>query len=239
MDIVISGYGRMGKAVEETAIKRGHTIHCIMNSREDWKKNQEKLNTADMVIDFSGPGCVADNISRSHSMNLPVVTGTTAWDETRMQIIDLVKKSGNTLFFAPNFSIGVNLLFELNRRLSELMSSHPQYKVKIDETHHIHKLDAPSGTAIALANDIINKHADYSKWAEDAAGENEIPVISKREGEIIGDHKVSWQSEVDNISIEHHAKSRHGFALGAVIAAEWVKGKKGYFEMTDMLFSPG
>ncbi|MFW6019994.1 MAG: 4-hydroxy-tetrahydrodipicolinate reductase [Bacteroidales bacterium] len=238
MKIAIIGYGRMGKTVENIALQRGHSTPCIIDKQEDWQTRQEELKNCDVAIDFSMADVVVQNIERCHNMNIPVVTGTTGWDEQRLKMIEPVKNSGHTLFYAPNFSIGVNLLFELNRRLSQLIQGHTQYSGKIDETHHIHKVDAPSGTAITLANDIIKNHKAYSRWTKEQSQNNsDLPVHSQRIDEVIGDHKVTWDSDVDTLSIEHHAKNRNGFGLGAIIAAEWVKDKKGYYEMTDMLFA--
>lgn len=238
MKIAIIGYGRMGKKVEEIASSRGHQIHCIIDNEQDWNTHKQEIKRCDVAIEFSIAETVMDNIRRCHEAGLAVITGTTGWDKARIQMIEDIRKDGNTLFFAPNFSIGVNLLFEINRKLAQLIEPHTQYKASISETHHIHKLDAPSGTAIALADDIISRNKTVEKWVKDAANDRtELAVASKREGEVIGDHQVTWDSDVDTISIKHHAKNRNGFALGAVIAAEWVHDKKGYFEMPDMLFN--
>jgi 4-hydroxy-tetrahydrodipicolinate reductase len=238
MKIAIIGYGRMGKKVEEIASNRNHHIHCIIDSEQDWSTKKQKLGQCDVAIEFSIAETVVENIRRCHEAGLAVVTGTTGWDKARIRMIEDMQQHENTLFFAPNFSIGVNLLFEINRQLAQLIEPHTQYKASISETHHIHKLDAPSGTAIALADDIISRNKTIEKWVKDAASDRtELAVASKREGEVIGDHQVTWDSDVDTISIKHHAKNRNGFALGAVIAAEWVHDKKGYFEMPDMLFN--
>lgn len=237
MKIAIIGYGRMGKKVEEIALSRNHQIHCIIDNEQDWTAKKEKLKECDAAIEFSLADTVEHNIERCHEAGVAIVTGTTGWDEKRLKMIEPIRQSGKTLFFAPNFSIGVNLLFEINRNLAELIAPHTQYKASISEKHHIHKLDAPSGTAIALANDIICRNAGIEKWVKQSAkSSDELAMVSKREGEIIGDHRVTWDSDVDTISIEHHAKNRNGFSQGAVIAAEWVHDKKGYFEMSDMLF---
>lgn len=237
MKIAITGYGRMGKKVEEVARKRGHTIACTIDNENDWNENEDLLRSCDVVIDFSLPEVVVSNIIRCHAINLPVVTGTTGWESERKEIIKQLDENGKTLFFAPNFSIGVNLLFELNRSLTSLIAPHEQYEAQIEETHHIHKKDAPSGTAIALANDIINKHQKYEAWVnKDDNNNSQLPIISARKGEVTGDHTITWDSDVDQLTISHHAKNRNGFALGAVIAAEWVQNKTGYFEMRDMLF---
>ncbi|MFO8054102.1 MAG: 4-hydroxy-tetrahydrodipicolinate reductase [Bacteroidales bacterium] len=237
MNIAIIGYGRMGKEIEKAAIQRGHSICCIIDNEQDWQDQTQKLKKADIAIEFSIPEAVLSNIERCHHFDLPVITGTTGWDKERIQIIEAVKANQKTLFFAPNFSIGVNLFFELNRRFTGLISGHEQYSGSISETHHIHKQDAPSGTAIALANDIIGKHAKYREWAKEKQQHDfQLPVKSSRENEIIGDHHVSWESPMDTIRLSHHAKNRSGFAIGAVIAGEWVKEKTGYYEMADMLF---
>ncbi|MCF8331015.1 MAG: 4-hydroxy-tetrahydrodipicolinate reductase [Bacteroidales bacterium] len=237
MKIAITGYGRMGKKIEEVAQTRGHNIACIIDNENDWNEKEDILTGCDIVIDFSLPEVVVSNIIRCHTLNLPVVTGTTGWETKREEIIKQIKENGKTLFFAPNFSIGVNILFELNRKLTELINPHKQYRAKIEETHHIHKKDAPSGTAITLAKDLINRHHKYESWVKKENNiDSQLTVISERKEEVTGDHTITWDSDVDLLTISHHAKNRNGFALGAVIAAEWVKDKKGYFEMRDMLF---
>lgn len=237
MNIAIIGYGRMGKEVKAVAERRQHHIGCIIDNENDWQAEWENLQKADVAIDFTYPESAPKNVHRCFELRLPVVTGTTGWDDARKKIRDTIEETGNTLFFAPNFSIGVNLLFELNRRLSALISPYDQYQPAISETHHIHKKDAPSGTAVNLAEDIINAHRNWTSWAKEKSTKpGEIPVRSKREGEVIGEHTITWESEVDDLQLHHHAKNRSGFALGAVVAAEWVKDKKGYFEMQDMLF---
>ncbi|MFO8088108.1 MAG: 4-hydroxy-tetrahydrodipicolinate reductase [Bacteroidales bacterium] len=237
MKIALSGYGRMGKRVEAIALQRGHKITCILNQPDDWQKRQQELAKSDVVIDFSDANSIEDNIKHAHALNIPFVTGTTGWDKKRKLMIANIKSTGNTLFFAPNFSIGVNLLFELNRQLASLTTQHQQYKARINETHHIHKLDAPSGTAIALAEDITKRNEKYTGWSQkDAEAKDTVLIHAERSGEVIGTHSVEWESDIDLIRLEHKAKNRNGFAIGAVVAAEWVKDKKGYFEMADMLF---
>lgn len=236
MNIVISGYGKMGKQVEKAALERRHKISAIIDTEEDWQKHSHALSEAAVIIDFSMPSVVVENIKRAFAMQLPIVTGTTAWDKERSNIIRQCREEGQTLFFAPNFSIGVNIFFEVNKYVAGLMSSLQQYDVHIEETHHIEKIDKPSGTAVRMAEDILKFHNHKEKWVNFAAAhKNELAVLSKREGGIIGNHKVIYNSAVDTLTLEHDAKDRKGFAMGAVLAAEWALGKKGYFEMKDML----
>lgn len=238
MNIAIIGHGRMGKEVKEMAKKRGHHICCIIDTEAEWEKNQKQLKTAEVAIDFTYAEAVEKNINRCFEFGIPVVTGTTGWDKTRKKMKNCLTEKKHTLFFAPNFSIGVNLLFEMNRKLSNLIRSYEQYSPEISETHHIHKKDAPSGTAVNLAEDILARHDGFREWVkENKTTKDQLPVKSIREDEVIGEHTVTWDSEVDTLQLHHHAKNRSGFALGAVVAAEWVKDKKGYFEMPDMLFA--
>jgi len=236
MNIVISGYGRMGKLVETVAKNRKHNITCILDNANDWSAKEKLIKQSDVIIDFSLPHTVVGNIKRAFEMNVPIVTGTTGWEKERKALIELCRQNNGTLFFAPNFSIGVNIFFEINKKLAALMNDFSDYNVSIEETHHTKKLDAPSGTAVHLADDIIEKLARKEKWVNFATADREkLAVFSQREGNIIGTHKVIYTSEIDTISIEHNAKDRAGFASGAVRAAEWCYNKTGYFEMKDML----
>ena len=238
MNIIISGYGKMGQTVEEQAHKRGHKIVAAIDNEKDWQNKQDLLREGDVLIDFSLPSVAVANIYKAFEQRLPVVTGTTAWYDRLEEISDYCNKNGHSLFYAPNFSIGVNIFFEINRRLAELMNEQEQYQGQVEETHHIHKKDAPSGTAAKIANDMTENIKRYSRWEKaQPSKENTVPVISHREDEIPGTHEVRYESAVDKITIRHDAKSREGFALGAIMAAEYLQDKKGVFTMKNLLFS--
>ncbi|MBW6489579.1 MAG: 4-hydroxy-tetrahydrodipicolinate reductase [Lentimicrobium sp.] len=237
LKIALSGYGRMGKEVEKAALARGHSIILKADNIYDWENTGELLPQCDVVIDFSMPASAPDVVKMCFKHAIPVVSGTTGWNRELEPLRQLCIDERKTFFYAPNFSIGVNIFFEINSKLSELLSNHKDYYPHIHEIHHIKKIDAPSGTAIALANDINVHHSVYqSGWTDQPGAENEkVLITSERTGEIPGTHIVEWASATDNIEIRHTAHSRQGFATGAVIAAEWVIGKKGYFGMRDML----
>ena len=236
MNIVISGYGRMGKEVEAIALKRGHQIICKIDQLGDWAEFDPLFSQADVVIDFSQPEVVVDNLKRCFKAGIPIVTGTTGWDKQLEEVVQECNSQKGTLFFAPNFSIGVNIFFRANQQLAKLMAGVEGYSVQIEETHHIHKLDAPSGTAIKIADGIIEKNSHYQKWVKEVANSFlELPILSKREGEVTGMHEVIYDSKVDTLTLKHEAKNRGGFALGAVLAAEFVQGKVGVFTMDDLL----
>jgi len=229
MKIGIIGYGKMGKAIEKVAIDRGHLIifktnNCDLNLIKD----------VDVTIEFSTPESAFTNIKNCIDSNVPVVSGTTGWLEDLDDIKKLCDKKNGSFLYASNFSLGANLFFELNKKLAHLMSDKNQYKTSIDETHHIHKLDRPSGTAITLADDIIS-NSRYKNWELDSNSKDKININSSREKEVNGVHKVVYSSENDIISIKHEALNRNGFALGAVISAEWLVNKKGCFSISDML----
>lgn len=236
MKLALIGYGKLGKEVEKAALGRGHTIHCIIDSEEDWKKKPDGIKNCDVAIEFTTPDSVLLNLSRCFDIGIPVVTGTTGWHGHLQGVTGECEKKGGTLFYASNFSIGANLFFDVNRRLAALMNHQPGFDVHITETHHIYKLDKPSGTAVSLANDIIANVQRKESWKE---GEDiqygQIGITSVREGEITGIHEVSWESEMDSITIRHQAKNRRGFAMGAIVAAEFINGKKGIFRMSDLL----
>ena len=236
MKIAISGYGKMGKEIEKTALERNHQISAIIDTNEDWLKFRSEISISDVVIDFSQPDVAVQNILRCFEAEIPIVTGTTGWDNQKEEISKICTRQGKTLFTASNFSIGVNIFFEVNKKLAELMGKQSSYNVTMKEIHHIHKLDKPSGTAIHLADDIISSNPKLKGWTidENSPGEK-LHIQSLRAGEVPGTHVVKYTSEVDRISIMHEAKSRKGFALGAVLAAEWTIGKTGVFGMRDML----
>lgn len=230
MKIALLGYGRMGKAIEKIAIERGHSIVYKL----DKKLNEGTLSSADVAINFSTPETAVTLIKKAMEKQIPVVCGTTGWLEHYTNIENFCQKQKTAFLYASNFSIGVNVFFKLNEILAKTMQQHKEYQTKIDETHHIHKLDAPSGTAITLAEGIL-KNSDYTSWSLQANDKNTLPIAAKREGEVPGLHTVTYESESDSIQITHNANNRKGFALGAVIASEWIAGKQGVFTMTDVL----
>ena len=229
MKIGIIGYGKMGKAVEKIAVQRGHSISFKTNNC-----NLNLIKDVDVTIEFSTPESAFTNIKKCLDSNVPVVTGTTGWLDDLEDIKKLCDKKNGSFLYASNFSLGANLFFELNKKLAHLMSDKNEYKTSIDETHHIHKVDKPSGTAITLADDIIS-NSRYKNWKLDSNSKDIININSNREKEINGVHKVVYSSENDIISIKHEALNRNGFALGAVISAEWLVNKKGCFSISDML----
>lgn len=230
MKIALLGYGKMGKVIERIALERGHEIVLRKDSHDTF----EGLENADVAIDFSIPDAAVGNISACLNKNLPVISGTTGWLEHYHDVAGLCEERQGAFIYASNFSLGVNIFFELNACLAKMMGNLKQYKVSMEEVHHIQKLDAPSGTAITLAKDII-AHTDYSSWAIGNPKEDEIFINAKREENVPGTHTVLYDSDVDSIEIKHTAHSREGFALGAVVAAEWLIGKKGIFTMKDVL----
>lgn len=236
MNIVISGYGRMGKEVEKVALRRNQHILATIDTIEDWEKVDSLVKEIDAVIDFSLPETAFENIMRCFKLGVPIVTGTTGWYDHLNELKEQCKKLNGTLFYAPNFSIGVNVFFKVNQQLAKMMNGIEGYKISIKETHHIHKLDAPSGTAIKAAEDIIVEQNNLKSWENKSVPDIEIlPVLSKREGEVPGTHEVNYESDVDILLLKHEAKSRAGFALGAVMAVEFVANKKGVFTMDDLI----
>ena len=229
MRIALLGYGKMGKMIETIAKQRGHEIVARIGKNE-----QAALNNADVAIDFSIPEAAFDNITTCFRAGVPVVSGTTGWLDKYDQAVSLCGEENGAFIYASNFSLGVNLFFELNKKLAQMMAGLNTYQASMEEIHHIHKLDAPSGTAITLAEGIIS-HTDYRKWNLAEPADNSLTIHSRRTGEVPGTHTISWESQVDRIDITHTAHNREGFALGAVIAAEWLKDKTGVFTMKDVL----
>lgn len=230
MKIALLGYGKMGKVIERIALERGHEIVL----RKDHDMSYEGLEKADVAIDFSVPSAAVSNISACLNTNIPIVSGTTGWLEHYDEMVALCNAKSGAFIYGSNFSLGVNIFFELNNYLAKMMANLEQYNVSMEEIHHTQKLDAPSGTAISLANGII-ENSKYTNWTLETPKENEIHIDAKRIENIPGTHSVFYDSEVDQIEIKHTAHSREGFALGAVIAAEWLKDKKGVFTMKDVL----
>ncbi|MDT7827360.1 4-hydroxy-tetrahydrodipicolinate reductase [Pricia sp. S334] len=230
MNIALFGYGKMGKMIETVSQNKGHNIVAKI----DVDSGDIDYSEMDVAIDFSMPDAAFDNISGCFENGVPVISGTTGWLDNYDDAVALCQEKNGAFIYASNFSLGVTIFFELNRYLAQMMSRLDQYRVSLEEIHHTQKLDAPSGTAISLAEDII-ENSDYQGWKLDRAGDGEIPVTSKRIGDTPGTHTVNYGSKVDHIEIRHAAHNREGFALGAVIAAEWIQGKTGIFTMKDVL----
>ena len=230
MKIALLGYGRMGKEIEKIALQRGHEI--VIKSKSDSTYN---ILEADVAIDFSVPTSAVNNISNCIENQVPVISGTTGWLENYDKMVDLCNEKNGAFIYASNFSLGVNIFFELNNQLAKMMNSLSDYNITMEEIHHTKKLDAPSGTAITLAEGII-ENSSKSAWKLDGkASEETLPITSKRIGDVPGTHVVNYDSEVDAIEIKHTAHNRKGFALGAVVAAEWILNKKGVYTMKDVL----
>jgi 4-hydroxy-tetrahydrodipicolinate reductase len=230
MKIALLGYGKMGKVIERIALERGHEIVL----RKDKNTSFESLSLADVAIDFSIPSSAVENISACFHLGIPVISGTTGWLTRYQEMVDLCTAKNGSFIYGSNFSLGVNVFFELNAYLAQMMANLKQYSVSMEEIHHTQKLDAPSGTAITLAEGII-KHSNYKNWTLETPISNEIHIEAKRIENVPGTHRVFYDCEVDQIEIKHTAHSREGFAFGAVIAAEWLVGKKGIFTMKDVL----
>lgn len=231
MNVAIVGYGKMGKEIEKILIKKGHTIVCKLTK----KPTIEDIKNADVAIEFSNPNVAFENIKFLIQNKIPTISGTTGWTNKLHEIIEINQDNNCAFLYASNFSLGVNIFFVLNNHLSQLMTKYPEYKVDIEEIHHTQKLDKPSGTAITLAEQILSQK-NYSHWESDQkTSESALPIHSKRIDNTPGTHTVNYRSEIDDISITHTAHNRKGFALGAVLAAEWIKDKKGYFSMKDVL----
>ena len=236
MKIALIGYGKMGKTIEQIALNRGHQIVSIVDINNPEEFQSANFKSADVAIEFTTPATAFNNYMKSFAAGVPVVSGTTGWLDRIGEIKEKCEKEGKTFFYASNFSIGVNIFFALNKYLAKIMNNFPSYNISMTETHHIHKLDAPSGTAITLAEGIIENVDRKDRWTlETAEQPTDLPIHAIREGEVPGIHEVTYESDVDYISIKHDAKSRAGFALGAVVAAEFTAGKKGFLGMDDML----
>jgi 4-hydroxy-tetrahydrodipicolinate reductase len=238
MKIALIGYGKMGKAIEQLCLEREHEIVAIIETPID---SMEKIKEADVAIEFTMPESAVKNINTCFDYNVPVVVGTTGWYESYEEVVANSKEKDGCLFTATNFSLGVNVFFKLNEYLAKLMNNFSDYSIKMDEVHHTQKLDAPSGTAITLAHGIIDEVYRKDKWLSIEEGNKqipealELPIHSFREDNVPGTHSIHYDSPIDSIEIKHTAHSRKGFALGAVLAAEFIKGKKGILGMNDML----
>jgi 4-hydroxy-tetrahydrodipicolinate reductase len=239
MRIALLGYGKMGKELEQVALERNHSIVLRVDIDTIQSLKEADLKTADVALEFSTPASAFDNLMRCINAGVPVVCGTTGWSGRMEEIKSACETKKGAVFYAPNFSIGVNIFFEINRRLAELMKNRSNYEPEIEEVHHIHKKDKPSGTAIALAETIIASKGKKTHWKlrdnKNESAEKEIMITSVRENEIPGIHTVTYTSPEDEIRIIHSAKGRRAFAMGAVMAAEWLQGRKGFFGMKDMM----
>lgn len=231
MKIALVGYGKMGKIIEQLATEKGHQIVAKLNDLP----TQNSLQNADVVIEFSKPDAAFDNIKIALENHIPVICGTTGWLSQKSEIEKIALQNDTAFLYGSNFSLGVNIFFELNKKLAKLMSAFPEYQCQLEEIHHTQKKDAPSGTAISLAEDILATHSSYSTWKQDQTEQANLGINSLREDQVPGTHHVFYRSEVDEIEIKHTAFSRNGFAMGAILAAEWIIGKKGIFSMKDVL----
>ncbi|WP_300026460.1 4-hydroxy-tetrahydrodipicolinate reductase [uncultured Maribacter sp.] len=230
MRIALFGYGKMGQMIEQIAVSRGHEIVAKID------ENSENIDFSimDVAIDFSMPKAAYGNISKCLHNDIPVISGTTGWLDKYDDAVSLCEEKKGAFIYASNFSLGVNIFFELNNYLAKMMQNLPEYKVELEEIHHTQKLDAPSGTAITLAEGVI-ANSNYTEWKLDSSAEKTLKITSKRIGKVPGTHTVAYNSDVDSIEIKHTAHNREGFALGAVTAAEWIIGKTGVFSMRDVL----
>ncbi len=241
MKIALTGYGKMGHIIENIAKQRGHEVVCIIDKDNLADFDSEAFRSADCVIEFSTPGSAEGNIRKALAAGIPVVCGTTGWTDKLPEIKEICSNGDGTFLFASNFSVGVNIFMGINRYLARIMGNNPQYTPYMTETHHVHKLDHPSGTAITLARQIMEEDKLVSGWCEpdEAVREGDgsgkiLEIEHERRGEVPGIHTIDWDSPVDTITISHSAKSREGFALGAVIAAEWLADKKGYHTIEEV-----
>lgn len=233
MNIALLGYGRMGKTIEKIAEDRGHEV--VLKVSDDIDNHDLDGSKIDVAIDFSIPDAAFKNITTCFKNNIPVVSGTTGWLDHYEKAKKICNEENSAFIYASNFSLGVNVFFELNQKLAKMMQGLEDYSVEIEEIHHTQKLDAPSGTAISLAQQILEENSKLKGWQLDDADADEIPIFAKREENVPGTHTVTYDSEIDKIEITHTAKSRQGFALGAVVAAEYLKDKSGIFTMKDVL----
>ncbi|HPF51598.1 MAG TPA: 4-hydroxy-tetrahydrodipicolinate reductase [Draconibacterium sp.] len=236
MKLALIGYGKMGKEIEKIALERGHEIALKIDVNNQKDLTVENLKKCDVAIEFTMPVSAVSNYYTCFEAGIPVVSGTTGWLDRKEEVYAKCAETNGTFFYGSNFSVGVNLFFELNRKLAELMASREEYDVEMTEVHHTQKLDAPSGTAISLADDILEILPGLNQWVNDkAADKNELNIKSERVGEVPGIHTIRYESDVDFIEITHSAKSRKGFAFGAVLAAEFCRENKGILTMKDLL----
>lgn len=236
MKIALIGYGKMGKTIEALGLKQGHSFPLCIDINNARDLNPENIKGLDVAIEFSAPFSAADNVKSCLKLGLPVVCGTTGWNDRMEEVKEFCLETKGTFFYASNFSIGVNILFAMNRHLAKIMDKFPQYQVSMEEVHHVHKLDAPSGTGISLAEGIIAERKASTGWTlENNQDPAQIFINAIRKGEVNGIHSVSYTSPLDTISLSHDAKSREAFAAGVLLAASFIKDQKGIFDMSDML----
>ena len=239
MKIALIGYGRMGHLLEEVAKSRGLEISCIIDIDNKQDFASEAFRKSDVAIEFSTPDSAVEGILSCFAAKVPVVVGTTGWDNSMPEIKAMCEKGAGTMMYASNFSIGMNIFMAMNRYVTRIMNGFDSYEPSLTEVHHIHKLDHPSGTAVTLANQLTAISTRFKKWIEKELGQKPekgfLPVYHRREGEVPGIHTITWESEVDSIIMTHDAKNRYGFARGAVSAAQWLAGKKGFFTIGDFL----
>lgn len=238
MKIALIGYGKMGRAIERIARQRGNEITCRIDKDNPEDFDSEAFRSSDVAIEFTTPATGRANVTRCIEAGIPVVSGTTGWQRELPEVQELCRRQGGSMIWASNFSVGVNIFMAVNRQLARIMDSFPEYRASMTETHHIHKLDHPSGTAVTLANAIIEETARLDRWAEpedDALPGNVLPIAHERRGEVPGIHTIVWDSPADDITITHSAKNRDGFALGAVLAAEWLPAHPGVHTVQEML----
>jgi 4-hydroxy-tetrahydrodipicolinate reductase len=236
MKLALIGYGKMGHEIEQVALERGHQIIVTIDNETEWSERLGLVESADVAIEFSHPSVALANIRRTLESGIPLVCGTTGWYAALESIINLCNEKKGTFFYASNYSIGMNIFMAVNKKLAQLMNNYSEYDVVMEETHHIYKADAPSGTAITLAEDIMAGNNLKTSWTIDLpAQKQELYIKPIRHRNIPGTHTICWESPIDVIEITHTAKGRRGLALGALIAAEWIKDKKGIFTMKDLL----
>ena len=234
MKIALLGYGKMGHEVEKNALAQGHEIVVTIDNEQEWNERIDLLKQADVAIEFSQPDQAFANINRCFDLHLPIVVGTTAWYDRLDEVKQRCKSEGQSLFYAPNFSIGMNMVFMMNKQLARFAEQYG-YSLKVAETHHIHKLDKPSGTAAKLANDILAESSRYQRWSiDESCPADTLPIEVTREGEVFGIHSITAQSSADRITLTHEAFSREGLANGALAAAQFLIGKMGVFTMVDL-----
>ncbi|MGJ1392708.1 4-hydroxy-tetrahydrodipicolinate reductase [Sphingobacterium spiritivorum] len=242
MKIVLLGYGKMGQLIEKFAQKRGHEVILVVDQHNRETLTAQDIQDADVAIDFSVPSGALENISLCFEASVPLVVGTTGWYDHLDEVKDICLETDQSLLYGSNFSIGVNIFFHINKMLAKAIQPYHQYDVQVEEIHHVHKLDAPSGTAITIAEGILNNSDTKHQWVNELVDDgdgiipkpNELLIESLRIEEVPGTHTVLYSSEVDQIEFKHTAHNREGFALGAVIAAEWLQGKKGFYQVTEM-----
>ena len=235
MKIALIGYGKMGKTIERIALERGHNIVSVIDIDNLDDFDSEAFKSADVAIEFTAPHVAVSNIKRAFTSNVPIVCGTTGWTDALPELKQIIDLEGKTLFWSSNFSLGVNIFMAVNKYLAAIMNNFPNYNVEMTEVHHTQKLDAPSGTAITLAEGILEKLDRKDKWTKETENEpTDLAIKSIREGQVPGIHTIRYDSDVDFIEIHHELKNRESLALGAVIAAEFTAGKKGFLGMNDI-----